>query len=255
MDQTHNCGELNINDIDKEVLLKGWIQNTRRLGSITFVDLRDETGITQVIYNTKQEAFVNLDFLKNESYISVLGTVKRRKTANPQLKTGVIEVVANYINVINTSITPPFVIANESLATESTRLQYRYLDLRRAVLQNNLRVKSHLQFIIHNFFYHRNFLNIETPILSSPTPEGARNYVVPSRINHHKYYALAQSPQLYKQMLMIGGIDRYYQIVRCFRDEDLRADRQPEFSQLDIEMRNANFDKIKLLIELLCREI
>lgn len=238
--RTHTCGELRSSDIGKTITLTGWVDTRRDLGGVIFIDLRDRYGITQVVFNPQTDADVHdkAGVLRNEFVISVTGKVERRPegTTNPDLPTGEIDVMIHELAILNKSETPPFPIDDEIDTNEDLRLRYRYLDLRRPVLQKNMILRHKLYQVIHRYFDENNFLEIETPVLMKSTPEGARDYLVPSRVNRGKFFALPQSPQTYKQILMVAGLDRYVQIVKCFRDEDLRADRQPEFTQIDVEM-------------------
>jgi aspartyl-tRNA synthetase len=246
LERTHTCGELRIGDVGRPVVLMGWVAKKRDFGILTFVDLRDRDGITQIVLNEEDtgDAHAKAKNLRGEFVIAVKGTVVEREgTHNPKLATGDIEVHANEILILNESNVPPFqleVAGSENLADESTRLKYRYLDLRRPQLQHNIRLRAKAVAAIREYFDERGFIEIETPILLKSTPEGARDFIVPSRIHAGKFFALPQSPQILKQITMISGFDKYYQIARCFRDEDLRADRQPEFTQLDMEMSFAN---------------
>jgi aspartyl-tRNA synthetase len=242
LERTHTCGELRIEHVGQKVVLMGWVAKKRDFGPLTFVDLRDREGVTQVVLNGEDagEAHAKAKDIRGEFVIAVKGeVVEREGTHNAKLATGDIEVHANEILILNDAKVPPFqleVAGSENLADESTRLKYRYLDLRRPQLQNNIRMRAKAVAAIREYFDNRGFIEIETPILLKSTPEGARDFVVPSRIHTGKFFALPQSPQILKQITMIAGFDKYYQIARCFRDEDLRADRQPEFSQLDMEM-------------------
>ncbi|MCQ2148744.1 MAG: aspartate--tRNA ligase [Bacteroidales bacterium] len=229
MYRTHNCGELRIGNAGQKVTLAGWVQKARNLGAMTFVDLRDRYGITQLVLEGTPE-------LGREYVIQVVGTVVERENKNPKMPTGDIEIKVESINVLNKSVTPPFTIEEVSDGGEDLRAKYRYLDLRRAPLQRALALRHRLAQEIRNYLDGEGFMEIETPYLIKSTPEGARDFVVPSRMNPGEFYALPQSPQTFKQLLMVAGYDRYFQIVRCFRDEDLRADRQPEFTQIDCEM-------------------
>ena len=229
MYRTHNCGELRIGNAGQKVTLAGWVQKARTLGAMTFVDLRDRYGITQLVLEGTPE-------LGREYVIQVVGTVVERENKNPKMPTGDIEIKVESINVLNKSVTPPFTIEEVSDGGEDLRAKYRYLDLRRAPLQRALALRHRLAQEIRNYLDGEGFMEIETPYLIKSTPEGARDFVVPSRMNPGEFYALPQSPQTFKQLLMVAGYDRYFQIVRCFRDEDLRADRQPEFTQIDCEM-------------------
>lgn len=245
--RTHTCGELNINNVNQEVTLVGWVSKKRNLGSLVFIDLRDHFGFVQIV--AEDEKFSCLKSIKNEFVIQVKGLVQKRNTPNPKLKTGEIEVVAKEINVINSANLTPFIIADETDALEDTRLKYRYLDLRRPIMQSYLTTRAKIMRSIREYLDSLDFTEIETPILTLSTPEGARDYLVPSRTRKGSFYALPQSPQLFKQLLMIGGMERYYQIARCFRDEDLRADRQPDFTQIDMEMSFMDQDEILTLLE------
>ncbi len=245
MERTNYCGELSLSDVDKEVKLVGWVANRRNLGAIEFIDLRDNTGIVQL---TVQDSSKVAD-VRNEYVIAVSGHVHKKDVANPKLKTGEIEVIVDALTLINKAETTPFIIADKTDALEDTRLQYRYLDIRRPKILGNLRMRAKVCKIARDYFDENRFLEVETPILNLATPEGARDYIVPSRLHHGSFYALPQSPQLFKQLLMIGGVERYYQIARCFRDEDLRADRQPEFSQIDVETSFLDQDQILSLAE------
>ena len=245
--RTHTCGELRASDVNKEVTLIGWVGKKRNLGSLVFIDLRDHFGYTQII--AEEANFDCLKNIKNEYIIQVSGIVQLRNNKNPKLETGEIEVVANKINIVNTANLTPFIIADDTDALEDTRLKYRYLDLRRPVMKNYLMTRAKITRSLREYFDSYDFTEIETPILTLSTPEGARDYLVPSRTRKGSFFALPQSPQLFKQLLMIGGMERYYQIARCFRDEDLRADRQPDFTQVDIEMSFMNQDEILTLLE------
>ncbi len=245
--RTHTCGELRASDVNKEVTLIGWVGKKRNLGSLVFIDLRDHFGYTQII--AEEANFDCLKNIKNEYIIQVSGIVQLRNNKNPKLETGEIEVVANKINIVNTANLTPFIIADDTDALEDTRLKYRYLDLRRPIMQNYLMTRAKITRSLREYFDSYDFTEIETPILTLSTPEGARDYLVPSRTRKGSFFALPQSPQLFKQLLMIGGMERYYQIARCFRDEDLRADRQPDFTQVDIEMSFMNQDEILTLLE------
>ncbi len=238
--RTDYCGDLRPKDVNRDVTLLGWVQRRRDLGGLIFVELRDRQGIVQVVFNPEvsPEAHEKAQSLRSEFVMGVKGKVVTRPegTANPNLETGEIEVVAKDLKILNTSKTPPFLIEDDETVDESVRLQYRYLDLRRPKLQQNLILRHRVAREVRNYFDRLGFLEVETPVLTKSTPEGARDYLVPSRVNPGHFYALPQSPQLFKQILMVAGFDRYFQIVRCFRDEDLRSDRQPEFTQIDVEM-------------------
>ena len=246
LERTHSCGELREGDVGRQVVLMGWVAKKRDFGVLTFIDLRDRDGVTQVVMNEEDagEAHSKAKNLRGEFVIAVKGEVVMREgTHNAKLTTGDIEVHASEILILNDAKVPPFqleVVGSENLADESTRLKYRYLDLRRPQLQHNIRMRARAVAAIREYFDKRGFIEIETPILLKSTPEGARDFVVPSRIHSGKFFALPQSPQILKQLTMISGFDKYYQIARCFRDEDLRADRQPEFTQLDMEMSFVN---------------
>ena len=232
--RTHTCGELTKNDIGKVVTLCGWVQKTRKMGGLTFIDLRDRYGITQLQFlftdNTEHGSF------PRESVLQVHGKVIERESKNKNLATGDIEIAVSEIHTLNTSITPPFTIEDETDGGDELRMKYRYLDLRRSIVRKNLELRHRLAIETRNYLDKLHFLEVETPVLIKSTPEGARDFVVPSRMHKGEFYALPQSPQTFKQLLMVSGFDRYYQIVKCFRDEDLRADRQPEFTQIDCEM-------------------
>lgn len=238
MKRSHMCGVLRSSDIGQQVTLMGWVQRKRNLGGLIFVDLRDKTGLVQIVFDTKvsQEAFDKAEGLRGEFVIAITGEIKQRESVNDQLPTGQIEVFADSLKILNESEVPPIHINDDDKANEMLRLKYRYLDLRKPKMQSKLFFRSKLSKTVRNFLDDNGFTEVETPVLTKPTPEGARDYLVPSRVNQGKFYALPQSPQLFKQILMVSGFDRYYQIVKCFRDEDLRADRQPEFTQIDIEM-------------------
>ncbi len=236
--RTHNCGELRSENIGEQVQLSGWLQRSRDLGGMTFLDLRDRYGITQLAFNMESNAALceQARKLGREFVLQVEGKVIERTSKNAQMSTGDIELEVSKLTVLNSSKVPPFTIETESDGGEELRMQYRFLDLRRAPLQENLALRHRLALAVRTYLSSASFLEIETPYLIKSTPEGARDFVVPSRMNEGQYYALPQSPQTFKQLLMISGYDRYFQIVRCFRDEDLRADRQPEFTQIDCEM-------------------
>ena len=261
MYRTHNNGELRIQNIDLKVKLCGWVQKSRDLGGMTFIDLRDRYGITQLAFNEdiNKELCERARKINREWVIEIEGKVKERSSKNSKLKTGEIEIVVNTLNVLNEAKTPPFTIEDETDGGEELRMKYRFLDLRRGPLQNNIILRNKISMETRNFFHKNNFLEIETPYLIKSTPEGARDFVVPSRMNNQQFYALPQSPQTFKQLLMVSGFDRYYQIVKCFRDEDLRADRQPEFTQIDCEMAFVNqqdvIDKFENLIKHLFRKV
>jgi aspartyl-tRNA synthetase len=238
MFRTHTCGELRLNNKDENVTLSGWIQRSRDLGGMTFIDLRDRYGITQLVFNmeTDSELCNRARKLGREYVISVKGIVAERSNKNPKMPTGDIEILAGEIKVLNLSDIPPFTIEDETDGGEDLRMKYRYLDLRRPVMRKNLELRHRMAREVRKYMDSQGFIEIETPVLIKTTPEGARDFVVPSRMNQGQFYALPQSPQTFKQLLMVAGFDRYFQIVKCFRDEDLRADRQPEFTQIDCEM-------------------
>jgi aspartyl-tRNA synthetase len=255
--RTHTCGQLNKNDSGKEVTLCGWVATRRDHGKLIFVDLRDRYGITQVTFIPSQagESYKAAQELRAEFVVRVSGVVNSRpaNNVNPNLPTGEIELLAKNVEILNRSQTPPFEIEDSLELTEDMRLKYRYLDLRRSRVFNNFYLRHRLYKLIRNFFDQEGFIESETPILTKSTPEGARDYLVPSRVNPGCFFALPQSPQLFKQILMVSGIDRYYQIAKCFRDEDLRADRQPEFTQLDMEISFPDEEDIFVLVEELMR--
>ncbi len=249
--RTHYCGELRGADDGREVVLMGWVHGRRDLGNLIFIDLRDRTGITQITFNKEQlpAAHAKASELRGEYVAAVSGRVVKRQKANPELGTGEIEVVASELHILNTSKTPPFQVEDAVTASEEIRLRYRYLDLRRPGPVRNLVLRHKIFLEIRRAMDELGFLEIETPVLMRSSPEGARDYLVPSRLHHGQFYALPQSPQLFKQILMIGGLDRYFQLVKCFRDEDQRADRQPEFTQLDVEMSFPTQDMIFEVLE------
>jgi aspartyl-tRNA synthetase len=244
--RTHNCGELNIKNVNQEVTLSGWIQKSRDLGGMTFIDLRDRYGITQLAFNmeTNAELCEQARKLGREYVIQVKGSVTERESKNKKIATGEIEIIVSEINLLNESKTPPFTIEDNTDGGEEIRMKYRYLDLRRNPLKENLMLRNKVGFEVRSYLHNIDFMEVETPYLIKSTPEGARDFVVPSRMNPGTFYALPQSPQTFKQLLMISGYDRYYQLVKCFRDEDLRADRQPEFTQIDCEMSFIEQDDI-----------
>lgn len=251
--RSHYCGELHAKDVGKEVTLMGWVHSRRDHGGLIFIDLRDREGVTQIAFNPEINAAIHSKAhdLRSEYVIAVKGKVSKRPegTINPDLKTGEIEVLAEELTILNESKTSPFEISSRHGISEDVRLKYRYLDLRRSGLQENLILRHRIVQTTRNYFNRGKFIEIETPFLTKSTPEGARDYLVPSRVNPGRFYALPQSPQLFKQILMISGYDRYYQIVKCFRDEDLRADRQPEFTQIDLELSFIQEDDIYEIIE------
>ena len=253
MRRTHHCWELDAGDVDKEVVLMGWVHRRRDHGGVIFVDLRDREGITQVVFNpaVDPEIHARAHAIRSEYVLAVRGKVEKRPEdmINPKLKTGEIEVTVTEFKLLNEAKTPPFLIEDDIDASETTRLRYRHLDLRRPAMQRNLILRHRATAAVRNYLNQHGFLDLETPFLTRSTPEGARDYLVPSRVNPGQFYALPQSPQIFKQLFMISGFDRYYQIVRCFRDEDLRADRQPEFTQIDIEMSFVGEDDVMNLTE------
>lgn len=257
MYRTHTCGELRLSDAGKQVTLSGWIQRSRDLGGMTFIDLRDRYGITQLVFNmeTRPELCEEARKLGREYVIQVTGKVAERENKNPKLPTGDIEIIVEAIRVLNESKTPPFTIEDQTDGGEELRMKYRYLDLRRNPLRRNLELRHRMALETRRYLDQQHFLEIETPYLIKSTPEGARDFVVPSRMNPGQFYALPQSPQTLKQILMVAGYDRYFQIVRCFRDEDLRADRQPEFTQIDCEMAFVEQEDILNTFEGLIRHL
>lgn len=238
MYRTKTCGELRLSDAGKRVVLAGWVQRIRKMGALTFVDLRDRYGITQLVFNEAEnpELFEAANKLGREYVVQATGTVSERSSKNDKIATGEIEITVSELNVLNESLTPPFTIDDNTDGGDDLRMKYRYLDLRRSCVRKNLELRHRMCIAVRQFLDSKGFLEIETPVLVGSTPEGARDFVVPSRMNPGQFYALPQSPQTLKQLLMVAGIDRYFQIVKCFRDEDLRADRQPEFTQIDCEM-------------------
>jgi aspartyl-tRNA synthetase len=255
--RTHTCGALRPTDVGGDVVLLGWVHRIRDLGGVTFIDIRDRAGVSQVVVRENEAQMAVAKRLRSEFVVGVSGTVQRRSadTINPKLATGEVEVLAHDIRILNEAKTPPFQIAEDSPVSEDVRLKYRYLDLRRTRLQTNMGLRHRVAIAIRKYFDANGFWEIETPILAKSTPEGARDFLVPSRVHAGEFYALPQSPQLFKQILMIAGTDRYFQIVRCFRDEDQRADRQLEFTQVDVEVSFARPETIYALIEPLMQEI
>ncbi|MBS4539696.1 aspartate--tRNA ligase [Clostridium sp. D2Q-11] len=255
--RTHMCGDLRSSNINDEVVLMGWVQKRRNLGGLIFVDLRDTTGISQIVFDTdiSEDAFNKADKIRNEYVIAIKGNVVERHSKNKDLPTGDIEVFVKEVKILDESQTPPIYIKDDDDVSDAMRLKYRYLDLRKPFMQNNLKIRHKTAKLVRDFFDENSFVEVETPILTKPTPEGARDYLVPSRVNPNKFFALPQSPQLMKQMLMVSGMDRYYQIVKCFRDEDLRANRQPEFTQVDVEMSFVDIEDIIRLNEKLIYKI
>jgi len=261
--RTHTCGELREQNVDEKVVLNGWVDRRRDLGGLIFIWLRDRYGITQIVFEpeTSKESYDLAKKLRSEFVVSVEGKVRKRPddATNTDLQTGKIDVLAVQLNILNEAETPPFAIKDKTDAFEDLRLKYRYLDLRRPALQNILLLRHKMYQIVRKYFDENNFVEIETPVLMKSTPEGARDYLVPSRVHKGKFYALPQSPQQYKQLLMVAGFDKYFQIVKCFRDEDLRADRQPEFTQIDVEMsfitKEEVFGVVERLMKILFKEI
>ena len=257
--RTHHCGQLRDSEVGQSVVLCGWVSRRRDHGGLIFVDLRDRSGYVQVVYDEAQmgEAFRKAETLRNEFVIAVVGNVRARSadTVNPKMDTGTIEVVCTELRILNKAKTPPFYIQDDLDVDEMLRLKYRYLDLRRPEMQKNIILRHRVTKLMRDYFDRNGFLEIETPMLCKSTPEGARDFLVPSRLNPCKWYALPQSPQIFKQILMVAGMERYFQIVRCFRDEDLRADRQPEFTQLDVEMSFIDQETILNIMEDLVTEL
>ncbi|MBR3840538.1 MAG: aspartate--tRNA ligase [Erysipelotrichales bacterium] len=251
--RTHNNGELRLANVNEKVTLIGWVNKRRNLGSLVFIDLRDRSGLVQLTFDETMAEQVK--DVRNEYILQVEGTVVERKDKNPKMPTGEIEIKVESVKIVNTSETTPIMIADDAGALEDTRLKYRYLDLRRDQIKNNLILRHNVTMIARNYLSNLGFLEVETPILCKSTPEGARDYLVPSRIFNGRFYALPQSPQIYKQLLMVGGIEKYFQIARCFRDEDLRADRQPEFTQIDIEMSFVDEEDVWSTVEGLMKDI
>ena len=251
LQRTHYCGDLRAADADKVVVLMGWVHRRRDLGTLLFIDLRDRSGLAQVVFNKEQHAAAHAraEELRAEFVVAVTGRVVKRQKPNPELASGEVEIIAGELRILNTAKTPPFVVEDEIAASEETRLHYRYLDLRRTRPRKNLELRHRVILEIRKAMDEMGFYEIETPVLTRSTPEGARDYLVPSRVHPGQFFALPQSPQIFKQILMIGGLDRYFQIVKCFRDEDLRADRQPEFTQLDLEISFPTQDTVFGVIE------
>lgn len=251
MFRTHTCGELRISDVNKQVKLSGWVQRSRKMGGMTFVDLRDRYGITQLVFNEEIDAELceRANKLGREFVIQIVGTVNERFSKNSHIPTGDIEIIVSELNILNSAITPPFTIEDNTDGGDDIRMKYRYLDLRRSAVRSNLELRHKMTIEVRSYLDKLGFLEVETPVLIGSTPEGARDFVVPSRMNPGQFYALPQSPQTLKQLLMVSGFDRYFQIAKCFRDEDLRADRQPEFTQIDCEMSFVEQDDVINLFE------
>ena len=251
MYRTNTCGELRLSDCGREVTLAGWVQRVRKMGGMTFMDLRDRYGITQIVFNNEHDAALNdaSNHLGREYVVQVVGVVAERSSKNDHIATGDIEIIAHKLRVLNTSEVPPFTIEDDTDGGDDLRMRYRYLDLRRAAVRRNLELRHRMTMEVRRYLDSKGFLEIETPMLVGSTPEGARDFVVPSRMNPGQFYALPQSPQTLKQLLMVSGMDRYFQIVKCFRDEDLRADRQPEFTQIDCEMSFVEQEDVISLFE------
>lgn len=257
MYRTNTCGELRLSDAGNRVTLAGWVQRSRKMGGMTFIDLRDRYGITQVVFNNEKDAALHdeADRLGREFVVQVTGTVAERSSKNPKIPTGDIEIIADSLKVLNVSDVPPFTIEDDTDGGDDLRMKYRYLDLRRGAVRRNLELRHRMAFEIRRYLDSKGFLEVETPVLIKSTPEGARDFVVPSRMNPGQFYALPQSPQTFKQLLMVSGFDRYFQIVKCFRDEDLRADRQPEFTQIDCEMSFVEQEDVLQMFEGLVKHI
>src|SRR5690554_3276073 len=257
MYRTHTCGELRISDVGAKVTLSGWVQRVRDLGGMTFIDLRDRYGITQLAIDTEKQAELGRQAreLGREFVIQVVGEVAERSSKNSKIPTGDIELILEQLTVLNKSALPPFTIEDETDGGEELRMKYRYLDLRRNPVRRNLELRHQMGIEIRNYLNDKGFLDVETPVLIKSTPEGARDFVVPSRVHPGQFYALPQSPQIFKQLLMVAGMERYFQIVRCFRDEDLRADRQPEFTQIDIEVSFMPLEPFISLMEEMVAEL
>src|SRR5467141_1829659 len=255
--RTHTCGALRAGDVGADAVVLGWVHRIRDLGGVTFIDVRDRWGISQVVVRENEALMTVAKKLRSEFVIGVSGVVQRRSedTVNPKLASGEVEVLAREIRILNEAKTPPFQIAEDGPVSEDVRLRYRYLDLRRPRLQHNIGLRHRVAMAIRKYFDANGFWEIETPILAKSTPEGARDFLVPSRVHPGEFYALPQSPQIFKQILMIAGTDRYFQIVRCFRDEDQRADRQLEFTQIDVEMSFARPELVYGLIEPLMQQV
>ena len=257
MYRSNTCGELRLSDAGKKVTLAGWVQRSRKMGGMTFVDLRDRYGITQLVFNEadNKDLCDAANKLGREFCIQIKGVVSERQSKNPKMDTGDIEILVKELNVLSQSQTPPFTIEDNTDGGDDIRMKYRYLDLRRPAVRKNMELRHRMCILIRNFLDAQNFMEVETPILIGSTPEGARDFVVPSRMNPGQFYALPQSPQTLKQLLMVAGFDRYFQSAKCFRDEDLRADRQPEFTQIDCEMSFVDQDDVINLFEEMARHL
>ena len=257
MYRTKTCGELRLANVGEVVTLAGWVQRSRKMGGMTFVDLRDRYGITQLVFNEERDAALceQANRLGREFVIQVTGKVEERSSKNPKMDTGDVEILVEKLNVLNGALTPPFTIEDNTDGGDDLRMKYRYLDLRRTAVRKNLELRHKMAFEVRRYLSEQGFLEVETPVLVNSTPEGARDFVVPSRMNPGQFYALPQSPQTLKQLLMVSGFDRYFQIVKCFRDEDLRADRQPEFTQIDCEMSFVEQEDILEMFEGMSRHL
>ncbi|MCF0202218.1 MAG: aspartate--tRNA ligase, partial [Bacteroidaceae bacterium] len=257
MYRSKTCGELRKENIGEQVKLAGWVQKSRKMGGMTFVDLRDRYGITQLVFNEADDAELcqRANKLGREYCIQIVGLVAERESKNANMPTGDIEILAKQLNILSESVTPPFTIEDNTDGGDDLRMKFRYLDLRRTPVRKNLELRHKMTILIRNFLDSLNFIEVETPILIGSTPEGARDFVVPSRMNPGQFYALPQSPQTLKQLLMVSGFDRYFQIAKCFRDEDLRADRQPEFTQIDCEMSFVDQEDVIGIFEDMARHL
>ncbi len=255
--RTNMCGHLGMQDVGKEIVLMGWVQRERNLGGLLFIDLRDTTGISQIVFDdtVPTEVMAKAETVRSEYVVAVKGMVRERQSKNLNIPTGEVEVLASEIKILDEAETPPIYIKDDDNVSESMRLKYRYLDLRKPFMQDNLKLRAKVSKVVRDFFYENSFVEVETPMLTKPTPEGARDYLVPSRVNPGLFYALPQSPQLLKQLLMVSGMDRYYQITKCFRDEDLRANRQPEFTQIDVEMSFVDVEDVLSMNEKLVQKL
>ena len=255
MYRTHTCGELRIDDAGNKVTLAGWVQTVRKFGSITFADLRDRYGITQLLFGEELNLELERQPLGREFVIQASGTIRERSNKNKNIPTGDIEINVESFKILNKAVTPPFTIQDDTDGGDDLRMKYRYLDLRRNLVKKNIELRYAVNRAARNYLHTNHFMDIETPFLIKCTPEGARDFVVPSRMNAGQFYALPQSPQTFKQLLMVSGYDRYYQVVKCFRDEDLRADRQPEFTQIDCEMSFVEQEDILNMFEGMIKSI